>query len=223
MNGPGTDRKALRRAKTRLVVALALSVTAAIAAVPQATAADGRYFYVVNLGTRMMAEVTAHRTDDGAPVVLWPNNGGTSQQFSVQRLAQPGNPEPLPEQWFLLQARHSGKCLKTDGFQPGAAVIQETCSGDSSQLWRLRTVIMTAAECPVRSQCFVGRRLVLENYYDRGRRCLEAANGHLPGPPTQGAGLRAWNCIATFSAPNAVNQDWELVDTQEWNAPFVIR
>src|SRR4030095_139957 len=106
--------------------------------------------------------------------------------------------------------------------QSGAAVVQETCSGDSSQMWRLRTVVMTAAECPVRSQCLIGRHLVLENYYDRGRRCLDAANGYLRGLPAQGAGLRAWDCIATFSAPHAVNQEWELVGIQEWDAPLVV-
>jgi hypothetical protein len=65
--------------------------------------------------------------------------------------------------------------------------------------------------------------MVLENFYDRGRRCLDAAHGHLPGAPEQGAGLRAWDCVASFSAPNAINQEWELVDVQEWDAPFVAR
>nr|WP_256735180.1 RICIN domain-containing protein [Variovorax sp. dw_954] len=127
-------------------------------------------------------------------------------------------------QWFLLQARHSGKCLKINGFRAGAAIVQETCSWDASQMWRLRTVVMTAAECSTRNQCFVGRRTVLENYYDnRGRRCLDAANGYFSGAPEQGAGLRASDCIARFSVPTAANQEWELVDVQEWDAPFVVR
>lgn len=217
------DRSAFRSSKTRFVVSLTLWATAALAAAPQAASADVPYFYVVNSGTRMMAEVLARRTDDGAPVVLWPHYGGPSQQFSVQRLSRPGNPEPFQEQWFLLRARHSGKCLKTNGFRSGAAIVQDTCSGDASQLWRLRAVGMTAAECPTRAPCVVGRRTVLENYHDRGRRCLDAANGQLPGPPEQGAGLQAWDCIARFSAPNAANQEWELVDVQVWDAPFVVR
>ena len=90
-------------------------------------------------------------------------------------------------------------------------------------MWRLRAVVMTAAECSSRIQCVIGRRMVLENYHDRGRRCLDAANGHLPGLPEQGAGLQAWDCIASLSAPNAANQEWELVDVQEWDAPFIVR
>jgi hypothetical protein len=109
------DRIALRSPKapkTRLLVMLILAAASALAAFPRTAAADDvPYFYVVNSGTRMMAEVLAHRTDDGAPVVLWPNYGGASQQFSIQRLSRSGDPGPLQDQWFLLRARHSGKCL----------------------------------------------------------------------------------------------------------------
>lgn len=197
-----------------------IAITLCLFQAAQAAAADGPYFYIVNSGTRMMAEVFAHRTDDGARVVLWPHYGGTSQQFRVQRLPQLGNPyEPLEEQWFLLRARHSDKCLKTDGYQSGAAVVQATCGGEASKMWRVRTVVMTAAECANRNQCFGGHRFVLENYYDRGRRCLDAANGKFPAPPAQGTGLQAWDCIPRFSAPNAVNQEWELVNIQDWGAP----
>jgi hypothetical protein len=217
VNGPGTTRKAFRRGKTRRVVVLAISVTAALTRMPQAEA-DGPYFYVVNSATRMMAEVFAHRTDNGSPVVLWPFYSGASQQFMVQRLA--GNPNlPQEEPWFLLRARHSGKCLKTAGYQSGAAVVQDECGGDASQMWRVRTVVKTAADCANPNQCFGGSRHVLENYYDRGRRCLDAANGNFPAPPAQGAGLQAWDCIPRFSAPNAVNQEWELVNIQDWGAP----
>ena len=217
------DHGAFHSSKTQLVVSLTLWATAALAAVPQAASADVPYFYIVNSGTRMMAEVLAHRTDDGAPVVLWPNYGGPSQQFSVQWLPRPGHPEPLQEQWFMLRVKHSGKCLKTNGFRSGAAIVQDACSGDASQMWRLRAVVMTPAECSSRIQCVIKRRMVLENYHDRGRRCLDAANGHLPGLPEQGAGLQAWDCIASLSAPNAANQEWELVDVQEWDAPFIVR
>lgn len=220
------DCNALRRSaalKTRLAATLILAAAAALAAFPRAAAADDvPYFYVVNAGTRMMAEVLARRIDDGAPVVLWPNYGAANQQFSIQRLPQSGDPGPLQDQWFLLRARHSGKCLKTNGFRPGATVVQETCSGDASQLWRLRALVMTAAECPTRSRCFMGRRTVLENFYGRGR-CMDAANGVIPGLPEQGNTLLVRECIAGFSAPNAVNQEWELVDVQDWDAPFNFR
>jgi hypothetical protein len=217
------DRGAFRSSRTQLVVSLTRWATAALIAVSQPAFADVPYFYVVNAGTRMVGTVLAHRNDDGSPVVLSPSHGDSSQQFSVERLPRPGNPEPVHEQWFLLRARHSGKCLKTNGFRSGAAIVQERCSGDASQMWRLRSVAMTAAECPTRNKCIVGRRTVVENYYDRGRRCLHAANGYLSGPPEQGAGLQAWDCIARFSAPNAVNQEWELVYAQEWDAPFIVK
>lgn len=218
MNGPATTRRALRRPKTRLVVVLAISVTAAFTAVPQA-AADGPYFYIVNSGTKMMAEVFANRTDDGAPVVLWPHYGGTSQQFTVERKPLRWRWEPQEEIWFLLRARHSGKCLKTAGYQSGAPVVQAQCNGDASQMWRVRTVVKTAADCADPNRCFGGQRHVLENNYDRGRRCLDAANAKFPAPPAQGAGLQAFYCIPRFSAPNAVNQEWELVNIQDWGAP----
>lgn len=220
------DPIALRKIKApkgRLFAALMLAATSALAAPPDPAVAQVPYFYVVNAGTLMMAEVLAHRTDDGAPVVLWPNYGSPSQQFSIQRLPRSGDTEPLQEQWFLLRARHSAKCLGTTGFQAGAPVVQETCSGDASQLWRLRAVAMTAAECAPRSRCVMGRRTVLENYHDRGRRCLDAANGHITGLPEQGSGLQARECVARFSAPNAANQEWELVDVQDWDAPFNLR
>jgi hypothetical protein len=220
------DRIALRSSRTpkaRLFPALILVAASVLAAMPRtATADDVPFFYVVNSGTLMMAEVVARRTDDGAPVVLWPNYGGPSQQFSIQRLPR-SDAEPLQEQWFLLRARHSGKCMKTNGFQPGAAIVQETCSGDASQLWRLRPVVMTAAECRASGQCFMGRRTVLENYHDRGRRCLDAANVQLSVAPAQGETLHARDCVTKFSASNAVNQEWELVDVQNWDAPFNFR
>jgi hypothetical protein len=220
------DCNAIRRSEapaTRLVVTLILAVAAALVAFPRTAAADDvPYFYVLNTGTRMMAEVLARRTDDGAPVVLWPHYGDWSQQFSIQRLSRSGDPGPLQDQWFLLRARHSGKCLKTNGFQSIATIVQETCSGDASQLWRLRTLVMTGVECPARSRCFMGRRTVLENFYGRGR-CMDAANGLIPGLPEQGNTLLARQCIAGFSAPDAVNQEWELVDVQDWDAPFNFR
>lgn len=201
-----------------LATSVTALVTAASTIVSQSAAADGSYFYIVNSGTGMMAEVFAHRTDDGAPVVLWPHYAGTSQQFKVQRLSRNWN-QPQEEQWFLLRARHSDKCLKTNGYKSGAAVVQAVCNGDASQMWRVRKVVTTAADCTNPNQCFRDQRSVLENYYDRGRRCLDAANRNFPAPPAKGAGLQAWDCIPRFSAPNAVNQDWVLVNIQDWGAP----
>jgi hypothetical protein len=198
----------------RTFATLIVAVATALPAFPQTAAPEEiPYFYLLNTSTRMMAEVIAHRTDDGAPVILRPHFGGPSQQFSIQRLARAGDTEPVQDQWFLLRARHSGKCLKTNGFGPGVTVVQETCSGDASQLWRLRTLA---------SGGFMARRTVLQNFFGRGR-CMDAANGLTPGLPEQGNTLVVRECIAGFSAPNAVNQEWELVDVQDWDAPANFR
>jgi Ricin-type beta-trefoil lectin domain len=210
VNGPGTTRKALRRPKTRLFVVLAVWVTALVTAtftsVPYA-AADGPY-YVVNSATKMMAEVFARRTDNGAPVILWPNYGSPSQQFFPLVVAH--------TDVFRLQAVHSGKCLQAAGDQSGTAVVQAECIGDKSQIWRVREVRITPAECPT-GMCFAVFRRVLENF--RAHRCLDAANARFPAPPAQGAGLQVWDCIPRYTAPNAVNQDWELVNINNWGAP----
>jgi hypothetical protein len=52
---------------------------------------------------------------------------------------------------------------------------------------------------------------------------MDAANGLIPGLPEQGNTLLVRECIAGFSAPNAVNQEWQLVDVQDWDAPFNFR
>jgi hypothetical protein len=76
---------------------------------------------------------------------------------------------------------------------------------------------MTSADCADPNQCFGGERLVLENYYDEHHRsCLDAANGNFPAPPAKGAALIAFDCIPKFSAPNYVNQEWELVNILDW-------
>lgn len=204
----------IARLKRRVCVVAAFMLLTTAA---PATAEE--YFYVVNTGTKMMAEVLAHRTDIGSPVVLWPHYGGDSQQFYVWHLKSIGLfPASDGDPWFLLKAKHSGKCLKTSGYQSGAPIVQAECGGDASQMWKVNTIAMTPAECPG-GRCFAFQRHVLQNYYDKGKRCLDAANGKFPAPPLQGAPLQAWDCIGKFSAANAVNQDWELVNVRDWDAP----
>lgn len=194
---------------------VALAGLMAMTAVP---AAADEYFYVVNTATKMMAEVFAHNKDIGAAVVLWPHYGGDSQQFFVWHLKSQG-PFPVDgDPWFLLKAKHSSLCLRTNGYQSGAPIVQAECSGEAGQMWKVQTIAMTPADCPS-GRCFGGERHILQNYYDRGKRCLDTANGKFPAPPLQGAGLQAWDCIGKFSAANAVNQEWELVNTRDWNAP----
>jgi hypothetical protein len=65
-------------------------------------------------------------------------------------------------------------------------------------------VVKTAADCANSNQCFAGQRHVLENYYDRGRRCLDAAKSNFPAPPAQGTGLQAWDASPPADAPRLV-------------------
>jgi hypothetical protein len=218
---------ALGRAKTQLVVALAFSVAAALSP-PQAAAQDecpgvvyGRPntedYYLVNKATRMLAEVFAHNTAEKAPVVLWRRYGSNnSERFRIARYPLSyGN--PCEEQWFTIQAVHSGKYLATDGSKSGAKVVQSTHVSDWARQWRVKLVRLTAEECPS-GRCFAAFRHVLENYYDRGRRCLDAANGKFPRPPAEGSALQAFDCIPKFSSPNAVNQEWEVVRAVIWDS-----
>jgi hypothetical protein len=205
------------RFKRSFCFGAALAFLMAMTAAP--AAADDEYFYVVNSSTKMTAEVMGHSKDLGARVGLWPYYGGTSQQFATVWTKSPGAfPISEKEPWFLLKARHSGWCLRTNGYQSGAPIIQAECGGESGQMWRVRTIAMTPAECPG-GRCFASERHVLQNYYDSGERCLDAANGKFPAPPLQGTGLQAWDCIGKFSAANAVNQEWELININDWNAP----
>jgi hypothetical protein len=203
--------RAVRRAS---LVGLVAALAMVLSPVASASAAQEAY-YIVNTRTGMMVEILAHDPNPGGPAILWPHYGGTSQQFTKD--FDESDPFLDPERaWFLLHASHSGLCLRTVGYGTGAVVEQAVCSGDAQQLWRVRTITMTPAECANPNQCFGGTRTVLENYYDRGKRCLDAANAFFPAPPAQGTRLLAWDCIPRFSAPNAINQEWELVRTQDW-------
>ena len=158
-------------------------------------AADEDYFYVVNTSTKMMAEVMGHSKDLGAWVGLWPHYGGTSQQFAVVWTKSPGAfPTSEKDPWFLLKARHSGWCLRTTVINRARRSSRRNAAESSGQMWRVQKIAMTPADCPS-GRCFGGERHILQNYYDRGKRCLDAANGKFPTPPVQGAGLQAWDCI----------------------------
>ncbi|GAA1262952.1 hypothetical protein GCM10009609_27480 [Pseudonocardia aurantiaca] len=207
---PGRPRALRLSGLAALIAALAMALSAA--------SARPEHYHIVNPRTGMMVEIQANSRAPGAPAILWPHNGGASQQFTVERIMIGTLPDPRPA-WFLLRAVHSGLCLRTDGYRSGAAVRQAECSADARQMWRVRRIPKTPSECSNRSQCLPGTRTVMENYFNRGTRCLDAGNANFPAPPRQGTGLMAWDCITRFSAPNAVNQEWELVRTQDWGRP----
>ncbi|WP_315974780.1 RICIN domain-containing protein [Streptomyces sp. 3211.6] len=180
---------------------------------PSTATAEDRYVYVVNQSTHMVAEVFAHNTDEGGAIVLWANYGGQSEQFKV---------EPQGDGWFGLVAKHSGKCLGRTLDTTKNTVLQQECSGLSSNpigtrnLWRTQEIPKSASDCANPNQCFGGSRTVIQNQYGGGRFCLDADNGRAPNPPVQGARLQAWPCITKYSDWNAVNQDWQLVNVQDW-------
>jgi len=176
------------------------SAPRAYAYVPPATA----YYYIANRSTGMVAEVWSQSLQDKAQVALWTNYGSASEQWSIVPLQNDQFPLPPEDVWFLLKNRNSGLCLhtgrtKAETYEDDARVVQHTCDADASQMWRLRKK---------------GNRVVLENAYAvnvKQERCLDAANGQFPSPPLAGAALIAHPCIPNSRAPNAVNQDWELV------------
>ncbi|MFD8141768.1 RICIN domain-containing protein [Streptomyces sp. NPDC059708] len=190
------------------IATISLFTTGLIA--PSTATAEDQYFYVVNQSTKMVAEVFAHNLDDEGRVVLWPNYGGDSEQFKKQFTYN---------SWFLLIAKHSGKCLSRTAAAGGIAVVQKPCDpGQNAQQWKPREVPRTSADCADPNHCFGGSRTVLDNLANRydGPKCLDADNGSAPTPPKQGVRLQIWPCIKKSSDWNVVNQDWQLVRTQDW-------
>ncbi|MFD6888879.1 RICIN domain-containing protein [Streptomyces sp. NPDC059957] len=203
-----TSRLAISAAATSLLAAGIIS--------PSTATAQEQYFYVVNQGTNMVAEVFAHNTADGAATVLWTNYGGESEQFRM---------DFHDDGWFTLTAKHSGKCLGRAYSSSSSSVIQKSCPSlnEEKDLWRTQEIRKTASDCANVNQCFGGSRTVLQNKYGGGRFCLDAANATAPKPPGEGAGLQTWTCIKKFGDWNAVNQDWRLVKTQDWGSGPVVR
>ncbi|MGI5479033.1 RICIN domain-containing protein [Streptomyces lavendofoliae] len=200
----------MRTRRLFLPIATIALAAGGVIAPPTTAAAEDQYFYIVNQSTDMAAEVFAHSQAENARVVLWPNYGGESQQFRQQFTT---------DGWFLLVAKHSGKCLSgSNADSRSGPVVQRTCNGELSQQWRTRTVSKTPDECGDPNRCFGGSRTVLDNKHFRYR-CLDAANAQAPTPPVQGAALQTWLCVHKFSAWNQVNQNWELVRTQDWPPP----
>jgi hypothetical protein len=71
--------------------------------------------------------VSGASTADNADIIQWACNGGTNQQW--QWVAHGS--------YYLLKARHSGKCADVSGSATGdgADVRQQTCTGGANQDW----------------------------------------------------------------------------------------
>ncbi|AEY85531.1 glycosyl hydrolase [Streptomyces hygroscopicus subsp. jinggangensis 5008] len=90
---------------------------------------DGGY---VRIGARgnpqQVVDVTDVSGAENAPLQLWLYGGGSNQQWLPVR-------ESTGRYHFT--ARHSGKCLSTDGAATGAQLTQRSCDGSSAQSFQL--------------------------------------------------------------------------------------
>ena len=69
-------------------------------------------------------------TDPGTRLVQWPYWGGANENFQIV---------PASDGYVTLQPVHSGLCLtlSTDTAPNGTAVLQQTCTGADTQLWKI--------------------------------------------------------------------------------------
>ncbi|UYQ65518.1 RICIN domain-containing protein [Streptomyces peucetius] len=89
---------------------------------------DGLYL-LVDGRTGRAADVEGGSSDDGVPVIVWDFHGGPNQQWAVTG---------LDGGQVQIRAVHSGKCLQAaDPAGPGAAVVQQPCTGAGGQRWAL--------------------------------------------------------------------------------------
>ena len=94
------------------------------------------YFWGPTAGALNVA-VSQARTDDGAPVIQWWDNGwGAGEQIWDEDVAYPWEAAgygygPSPD---YLVNQNSGQCLTSDGV-PGDQVYQWPCVGSPYQMW----------------------------------------------------------------------------------------
>ncbi|MER7674438.1 RICIN domain-containing protein [Kitasatospora sp. NPDC096128] len=84
---------------------------------------------LTNANSSMLMDDSGASTADGSPIVQWPANGGTNQQWTLQQVS--GNT-------YTVVNRLSGKCLDTAGhaMAAGTRLVQWTCTpGSPTQQW----------------------------------------------------------------------------------------
>ncbi|MFJ2923670.1 ThuA domain-containing protein [Streptomyces massasporeus] len=93
---------------------------------------DGGYSRIAARGNpQQVIDVTGVSVDDNAPLQLWSYTGGGNQQWRPVREADGG---------YHFVARHSGKCLSTDGSATNSVpLVQRPCDASAAQSFRLRT------------------------------------------------------------------------------------
>ncbi|WMD10082.1 ThuA domain-containing protein [Streptomyces sp. FXY-T5] len=93
---------------------------------------DSGYSRIAARGNpQQVIDVTGVSVDDDAPLQLWSYTGGGNQQWRPVREADGS---------YHFVARHSGKCLSTDGSATNSVpLVQRPCGTSAAQSFRLRT------------------------------------------------------------------------------------
>jgi hypothetical protein len=168
-----------------------------------ATTVNTNRIELINVATRLRADVMWASRADGQNVFLWVNNTSASQLFDLINMGG---------EYFQIRARHSGKCLmleKTGGtVGNGTRIAQYPCTSATyrSAQWRF---IDRNPPCADNALCAdLGWRVIRNRYVPK---CIDAANPTGKKPPQQ-AVLQLWTCISRTSAWNADNQIWKIWD-----------
>jgi hypothetical protein len=96
----------------------------------QIRSTDSGYSRIAVRGNpQQVVDVTDVSTADGAPLQLWSYGGGGNQQWRPVREASGS---------YHFVARHSGKCLSTNGSSTiGVQLVQQPCNDSANQSFRL--------------------------------------------------------------------------------------
>ncbi|PWI18008.1 1,4-beta-xylanase [Streptomyces sp. Act143] len=91
---------------------------------------DSGYTRIANRGNpQQVIDVTDVSTADNAPLQLWAYGGGSNQQWLPVRQT---------DGCYRFVARHSGKCLSTNGTATNSVqLVQRTCDNSAAQSFRL--------------------------------------------------------------------------------------
>ncbi len=181
-----SSRKRGKRLRLTLAVAALLVVAAAPLARPTEVSASwhGMSFPVVGNYGAMCLDDYNWSTSQNAPIVLWPCNGYSNQDWYLRfyQACQP-NGYCWGYNWFLLNA-YSGKCLSLAYLSGsnGVPLVQKTCTGyDNTQHWS-----------PTR-QCCYDSTTFRETHLNS---CIDAPNDD---PNGRGRQVWAWGCNGTYA------------------------
>ena len=159
---------------------------------------------LINVATRLRADVMWASMNDGQNVFLWTNNTSASQLFDLINMG--GG-------YFQIRARHSGKCLmlqKNVGqVGNGTRIAQYPCTSATykSAQWRFKDM---NPPCADNALCADSGWRVIQNRYQPDK-CMDTANPAGKKPP-QEAVLQLWTCISRPGVWNADNQIWKIWD-----------